>query len=72
MIHFPATAKPHEISVMLVYLNEVRDPHMIARYLHYKSPKPVQRVLQLHRDFLTKALEDMHRTEVHFYRIRNP
>lgn len=50
----PSTARPHEVAILRVYLQDTYEPVQIATILHYQSPQPVYRVIRKFRDFLAQ------------------
>jgi hypothetical protein len=50
----PQDARPHEVAILRVYLQETFDPREIASILHYEAPQPVYRVIRKYRDFLSE------------------
>lgn len=62
MMNLPEQAKPHEVAIIRIYLSEERNPQRIAQILHYRSRKPVLRVLHTYRPFLNRALETIYQS----------
>ncbi len=49
----PADAKPHEVAIIDAYAR-LRSSSLVARYLHYKNPGCVFRVVARYKVFLVK------------------
>ncbi len=50
--HFPQSAKPHEISIMLLYSLGYKDAKTIANILGYPTKDTAYKVLRKYRDIL--------------------
>lgn len=53
----PEYLRPHEVAILILY-KEHRNTNVIASILHYKSLRPVQKVLARHSAIVRSMMED--------------